>query len=134
MAARYRQPASKVSTSPTSDFDPAKPIKDVADDTTSTNTTSNPSENFSGKLSGKPTGLTLLDIFRILGGLFLLSCSLSHLSTSGESLTWGYNAWWTRARDWKAWMVCVILLPIPISLSSYYLPPTSPITPHNHNR
>ncbi|EMD58689.1 hypothetical protein GGP41_006134 [Bipolaris sorokiniana] len=47
-------------------------------------------------------GLSVLDVLRILGGLVLLSCGLSYLSTSGESMTWGYNPWWTRAREWKS--------------------------------
>jgi hypothetical protein len=50
-------------------------------------------------------GLSVLDVLRILGGIMLLSCGLSYLSTSGESMTWGYNAWWTRAREWKNIMV-----------------------------
>jgi hypothetical protein len=45
--------------------------------------------------------LSVLDVLRILGGVLLLSSGLSYLSTSGESMTWGYNAWWTRAREWK---------------------------------
>ena len=49
--------------------------------------------------------LSVLDVLRILGGIMLLSCGLSYLSTSGESMTWGYNAWWTRAREWKSLMV-----------------------------
>ncbi|KAF2026779.1 cytochrome b5 [Setomelanomma holmii] len=47
-------------------------------------------------------GLSVLDVLRILGGILLLSSGLSYLSTNGESMTWGYNAWWTRAREWKA--------------------------------
>lgn len=50
-------------------------------------------------------GLSVLDVLRILGGLVLLSCGLSYLSTSGESMTWGYNPWWTRAREWKSLIV-----------------------------
>jgi hypothetical protein len=50
-------------------------------------------------------GLSVLDVLRILGGLVLLSCGLSYLITSGESMTWGYNPWWTRAREWKSLMV-----------------------------
>ncbi|KAF2845932.1 cytochrome b5 [Plenodomus tracheiphilus IPT5] len=46
-------------------------------------------------------GVSVLDILRVLGGILLLSSGLSYLSTSGESMTWGYNAWWTRAREWK---------------------------------
>jgi predicted heme/steroid binding protein len=46
------------------------------------------------------SGLSLLDVLRILGGVMLLSAGLSYLATSGESMTWGYNAKWTRAREW----------------------------------
>jgi hypothetical protein len=55
--------------------------------------------------------LSVLDVLRILGGVLLLSSGLSYLSTSGESMTWGYNAWWTRAREWKN----IVVSPIPIS-------------------
>ncbi|KAF2622491.1 hypothetical protein BU25DRAFT_377646 [Macroventuria anomochaeta] len=46
-------------------------------------------------------GFSVLDILRVLGGLALLSAGLSYLSTSGTSMTWGYNAKWTRMREWK---------------------------------
>lgn len=46
-------------------------------------------------------GLSVLDILRVLGGLALLSAGLSYLVSSGESMTWGYNAKWTRLREWK---------------------------------
>lgn len=49
--------------------------------------------------------LSVLDILRILGGILLLSSGVSYLTTSGTSMTWGYNPWWTRAREWKALMV-----------------------------
>jgi predicted heme/steroid binding protein len=49
--------------------------------------------------------LSVLDVLRILGGLVLLSSGLSYLTTSGSSMTWGYNPWWTRAREWKTLMV-----------------------------
>lgn len=55
-------------------------------------------------------GLSVLDILRILGGLVLLSSGLSYLTTSGESMTWGYNPWWTRAREWKTIFVRLRLL------------------------
>jgi hypothetical protein len=51
-------------------------------------------------------GLSFLDVLRILGGVLLLSSGLSYLTTSGESMTWGYNPWWTRAREWKTLLVC----------------------------
>ncbi|KAF2744034.1 cytochrome b5 [Sporormia fimetaria CBS 119925] len=46
-------------------------------------------------------GFSVLDILRILSGLLILSAGMSYLSTSGQSMTWGYNPWWTRAREWK---------------------------------
>jgi hypothetical protein len=51
------------------------------------------------------SGLSLLDVLRILGGVMLLSAGLSYLATSGESMTWGYNAKWTRAREWMGMVV-----------------------------
>lgn len=50
-------------------------------------------------------GFSVLDILRVLGGLALLSAGLSYLSTSGTSMTWGYNAKWTRIREWKGLLV-----------------------------
>lgn len=52
-------------------------------------------------------GFSVLDMLRVLGGLALLSAGLSYLSTSGESMTWGYNAKWTRMREWKKLLVRV---------------------------
>ncbi|KAJ4346170.1 hypothetical protein N0V95_005634 [Ascochyta clinopodiicola] len=46
-------------------------------------------------------GFSVLDVLRVLGGLALLSAGLSYLSTSGTSMTWGYNGKWTRMREWK---------------------------------
>jgi hypothetical protein len=57
--------------------------------------------------------LSVLDVLRILGGFLLLSSGLSYLSTSGESMTWGYNAWWTRAREWRNILVRLPLTPSP---------------------
>jgi len=50
-------------------------------------------------------GVSILDILRVLGGLALLSAGLSYLSTSGTSMTWGYNGKWTRMREWKGLIV-----------------------------
>lgn len=47
------------------------------------------------------SGFSVLDVLRVLGGLALLSAGLSYLSTSGESMTWGYNGKWTRMREWR---------------------------------
>ncbi|KAF1952170.1 hypothetical protein CC80DRAFT_479742 [Byssothecium circinans] len=87
-AARYRRPAG-TSASPESKPEPAQPIKEVADGSPTSR------ERSSG------SGVSVLDVLRVLGGILLLSGGLSYLSTSGESMTWGYNAWWTRAREWK---------------------------------
>ncbi|KAL1598600.1 hypothetical protein SLS60_007740 [Paraconiothyrium brasiliense] len=75
MAARNRRP-------PPAKDEPAEPIKKVATETTS-------------------SGFSVLDILRVAGGILLFSSALSYLTTSGTSLTWGYNPWWTRAREWK---------------------------------
>lgn len=74
MEARNRRPA------PAKD-EPAEPIKKVATETSS-------------------SGFSVLDVLRVVGGILLFSSGLSYLSTSGTSLTWGYNPWWTRAREW----------------------------------
>jgi hypothetical protein len=50
-------------------------------------------------------GLSVLDVLRVLGGLALLSAGLSYLTTSGSSMTWGYNAKWTRLQEWKSMLV-----------------------------
>lgn len=63
-------------------------------------------------------GLSFLDVLRILGGLVVLSTGLSYLTTSGTSMTWGYNPWWTRAREWQVLMVRVLTFPILSSLQN----------------
>ncbi|KAJ4288456.1 hypothetical protein N0V90_011691 [Kalmusia sp. IMI 367209] len=78
MAARYRGPADTKDDT----HEPAEPIKKVADTTTS-------------------SGFSILDALRVAGGILLFSSALSYLTTSGTSLTWGYNPWWTRAQEWK---------------------------------
>ncbi|KAF2642190.1 hypothetical protein P280DRAFT_396832 [Massarina eburnea CBS 473.64] len=85
-AARYRRPTA-TSPSPSPEPEPSKPLKEVADAPTPPST--------------RGGGLSLLDILRVLGGILFLSSGISYLSTSGESMTWGYNPWWTRAREWK---------------------------------
>lgn len=84
MAARNRRRA------PTKD-EPAEPIKKVASETAS-------------------SGFSVIDILRVAGGILLFSSALSYLTTSGTSLTWGYNPWWTRAREWKNILVRNALL------------------------
>jgi hypothetical protein len=84
MSARYRGPGGD----PTASTDPSKPLKKIADDSA----TASP-------------GFSVLDVLRVIGGILILITGTSYLATSGESMTWGYNAWWTRAREWKALLV-----------------------------
>ncbi|KAL5117969.1 hypothetical protein ACEQ8H_004114 [Pleosporales sp. CAS-2024a] len=62
------------------------------------------------KTSSSGSGLSVLDVLRILGGLVLLSSGASYLSTSGSSMTWGYNGRWTRIREWKTFFQAPIRL------------------------
>ncbi|KAF2466423.1 uncharacterized protein BDR25DRAFT_336568 [Lindgomyces ingoldianus] len=83
MAARYRQTASASSKTPSSSApEVVKSEKSASNDSA--------------------PALSVIDVLRILAGMLVLSCGMSYLSTSGESMTWGYNPWWTRAREWKA--------------------------------
>ncbi len=49
-------------------------------------------------------GISTLDILRVLGGIVVLNCALSWLVT-GESVSWGYRPWFTKAGMVKAWWV-----------------------------
>ncbi|UPX16691.1 uncharacterized protein EKO05_0007079 [Ascochyta rabiei] len=119
--ARQRKPATTTATSSTStasyeDTVPRKPATTTA--TSSTSTASHedavpraPASTAAAKQELKAAvneqaartskGFSVLDVLRVLGGLALLSAGLSYLSTSGTSMTWGYNAKWTRMREWK---------------------------------
>ncbi|KAF2266415.1 hypothetical protein CC78DRAFT_513484 [Lojkania enalia] len=87
MAARYRKP-------PPASSAPPNPVPDAS-------TAESKSQDADGAVK-QGTSLSVLDVLRVLGGIVLLSCGMSYLAFGGESLTWGYNAWWTRAREWKA--------------------------------
>ncbi|KAL9132440.1 MAG: hypothetical protein Q9175_006382 [Cornicularia normoerica] len=50
-----------------------------------------------------PSHLSLLDVLRVLGGLFLLSSTLSYFIT-GNSILWGYRPAITRPARIKAWL------------------------------
>ena len=95
-AARYRKPGTPASsTNPVGEQEKAElkaAVKQQAEKTSS--------------------GLSVLDVLRILGGVLLLSSGLSYLATSGESMTWGYNVWWTRAGEWKSLLVRPQSLPV----------------------
>jgi len=46
-----------------------------------------------GKAKG--SGVSVTDVLRILGGLFLLNCLLSYFITN-DSVLWGYRPWFVR--------------------------------------
>lgn len=46
-----------------------------------------------GKAKGG--GVSVTDVLRILGGLFLLNCLLSYFITN-DSVLWGYRPWFVR--------------------------------------
>lgn len=48
-------------------------------------------------------GVSVLDILRILGGLFVLSSALSYFIT-GDSILWGFRPWYTRPDQIKRWV------------------------------
>lgn len=48
-----------------------------------------------GSASKKSSGASVIDVLRILGGLFLLNCLLSYFITN-DSVLWGYRPWFVR--------------------------------------
>lgn len=70
--------------------------------TTTTTTNAKPRVDFEDP-DAHPT-ITLLDGLRILVGLALLSGLLSYFVT-GNSVVWGYNAWWTQPKAVAASLV-----------------------------
>ena len=83
------------------------PLKDrnaiSTDDDDQSNSASKPKVYFSDSDEG-PSRLSLLDVLRVLGGLFLLSSTLSYFIT-GHSILWGYRPAFTRSARIKAWLV-----------------------------
>ncbi|BCR86791.1 putative heme/steroid binding domain protein [Aspergillus chevalieri] len=59
----------------------------------------------------KRTGISLLDIIRVLVTLVVASCGLSYYMTSSESVLWGYRPWFTR------WPVLVRYIKGPLHLT-----------------
>jgi hypothetical protein len=49
----------------------------------------------SGAKDSAPIRFSVLDVLRILGGLFLLNSALSWFVV-GDSILWGYRPWYTR--------------------------------------
>lgn len=63
-----------------------------------------------------PTRLSVTDVLRILGGLLLLSSTLSYFIT-GESIFWNYRPAFTRPVRIKAWLVRPLLIESTAKLS-----------------
>ena len=75
----------------------------TADDK-SFNSTSRKSKAYTSEEEDGPNRLSVLDVLRVLGGLFLLSSMLSYFIT-GNSILWGYRPAITRPARIKAWLV-----------------------------
>jgi hypothetical protein len=99
--ARYRKPATTTATASTStaSHEDTVPIPRASASTAEAKKELKAAVNEQAAKTSR--GFSVLDVLRVLGGLALLSAGLSYLSTSGESMTWGYNAKWTRMREWK---------------------------------
>lgn len=80
-----------------SNLDASPPVVSTKSSSPTTTTTTNakPKVDFEDP-DAHPT-ITLLDGLRILVGLALLSGLLSYFVT-GNSVVWGYNAWWTQPK------------------------------------
>lgn len=52
------------------------------------------------------TGISLLDILRVIAGLALVSCALSYFVT-GTSYTWNLDPWFLQPTRLRAWSVCI---------------------------
>ncbi|KAF1364399.1 hypothetical protein EJ07DRAFT_100126 [Lizonia empirigonia] len=97
--ARYRKPATTTATSTKSTASYEDTIPRAPASTAEAKKELKAAVNEQAARTSK--GFSILDILRVLGGLALLSTGLSYLSTSGTSMTWGYDAKWTRMREWK---------------------------------
>jgi hypothetical protein len=56
------------------------------------------------------SGISFVDILRVLSGLLLLSCTFSWLITDGESFTWGYRPRLSRWRHLKNVFVSTLVV------------------------
>ncbi|KAF9695573.1 hypothetical protein EKO04_006367 [Ascochyta lentis] len=97
--ARYRKPATTTAASTTSTTSHDDAIPRAPASTAEAKKELKAAVNEQAARTSK--SFSILDVLRVLGGLALLSAGLSYLSTSGTSMTWGYNAKWTRMREWK---------------------------------
>src|SRR5690348_1211957 len=64
------------------------------------------------------SGISLLDILRILATLITVSCALSYYLTTGTSLLWGYHAWYTNPSALAAYLKGPVNL-TPAQLAQY---------------
>lgn len=72
------------------------------------------------KESSSGNAITVVDVLRILGGLFLLNCLLSYFVTN-DSVLWGWRPWFIRPGQVMSYFV-----------SLQYLPYTQPTDTDNH--
>lgn len=95
-----RGSSSSSSSSGASNLDASPPLvstKSSSPTTTTTTTTTNAKSKVDFEDPDAHPTITLLDGLRILVGLALLSGLLSYFVT-GNSVVWGYNAWWTQPK------------------------------------
>jgi predicted heme/steroid binding protein len=104
-SARYRKPAATTVTSPTSTASHEDTVSIPRAPASTTEAKKELKAAVNDQAAKTSKGFGILDILRVLGGLAILSAGLSYLSTSGTSMTWGYNAKWTRMREWKGLFV-----------------------------
>lgn len=100
--------SSSSSSSGGSNLDASPPLVSTKSSSPTTTTTTTTTTNAKPKVDfedpdANPT-ITLLDGLRILVGLALLSGLLSYFVT-GNSVVWGYNAWWTQPKAVAASLV-----------------------------
>ena len=60
------------------------------------------------KVKTKNGGVGVMDVLRIVGGLFLLNCLLSYFITN-DSVLWGYRPWFVRPAVLMRYLVSPIL-------------------------
>ncbi len=70
----------------------------------STKTNGMRSADKKGASAERGNGLSIMDVLRIVGGLFLLNCLLSYFITN-DSVLWGWRPWFVRPRLLARWMV-----------------------------
>lgn len=83
------------------------PDSDAGEDDSRRRSSSSGTGDVNSSSSGdEGQGISVLDILRVLATLVALWLSLSYYLTSGDSLTFNYRPWFTRANRLKAYIVC----------------------------